>query len=58
MNRMKSDMAKLEEIFGNTIAARDVAAVLTEGISFGIPSFTLLTKISWEFYCKQERLFV
>ena len=51
-------MAKLEEIFGNTIAARDVAAVLTEGISFGIPSFTLLTKISWEFYCKQESLFV
>jgi hypothetical protein len=43
---------------GITIAAHDVAAVLMEGISFGIPSFTLLTKISWEFYCKQEKLSV
>lgn len=24
----------------------------------GIPSFAPLTKISWEFYCKQEKLFV
>ena len=43
---------------GITIAVHDVTAVLMEGISFGIPSFTLLTRISWEFYCKQEKLSV
>lgn len=43
---------------GITLAVNDVTVVLMEGISSGIPSFALLTKISWEFYCKQEKLFV
>ena len=43
---------------GITVAVNDVTAVLMEGISSGIPFFALLTKISWEFYCKQEKLFV
>lgn len=50
------DFRKYES--GVTVVVNDVTDVLMAGISSGIPSFSLLTKISWEFYCKQGKLFV